>query len=247
MSTHDREHWPAQRAQAAALVHALNGSLATVQTGAAWILEDASHSPDEWHCWRARRLSDDLRLAIEWYGAAARQPARLSIGLVWPVDAKLQPRVIRTPYKEADPVTSITVDASKAPAVIAKDVTRRLLPSATTLHTEARRLIALADEASRAQAVTVAAILAAEPGAHRSQNGGGSESTIYLGPTSHGYCVRVDSDTSIRFEPFSVDLPAALRILEALRKPVPVPEPHDDADPDGCACSACIDRLAAEL
>jgi hypothetical protein len=211
MSSHKREDWPAQEAQARAIVNAM---------GSGWVLRDESHEPAEWRCWEARRLSDGLSLAFDWpegYGAAKHKGARLQISGVWPNDVAGQRVIIRTPYGEADAVTSITVDASKAPTTIAGDVLRRLVLASNgfeRVYRQARELVATRSTYADLQARTVAAVLAAEPGAHISANSGGS--TIYLGPTSHGYTLRVDGD-SVRFEPFSVPLAAALRILPVLR------------------------------
>jgi hypothetical protein len=245
MSSHNRESWPAIELQARQICAALNAGPWTASEaqklvelpavgGGRWVLEDASGSPEEWHCWRLRRqFPDDLRLSLDWpeawRKADKRNGPRIAIGLVWPTDAKHSPRVIRAPYGEKDPVTEITVDASKPAAVIAADIMRRLvLKDGERLHAEATRLIDLADKAQQAQQATVRAILAAEPGSRLSPNSG--DSVIYLSARSHGYTVRVDSDTSVRFEPFTVDLPAALKILEALHKSVPVVQEPDPID-----------------
>ncbi len=208
MSSHNRDTWPAEEAQARAIVNAL---------GEGWILRNESREPAEWQCWEARRLADGLALAFGWptaYGAAKHKGPRLEIRGVWPAGIDGTPTVIRTPYGEADPVTSITVDASKPADTIAKDVLRRLVPSFETLYRQARELISTRTTYADLESRTLAAILAAEPGARRSTNSG---STIYLGPGSHGYTLQVSGD-SVRFEPFSVDLPVALRILAALHK-----------------------------
>jgi hypothetical protein len=216
MSSHTRDAWPAQAAQARAIVDAL---------GSGWVLQNASHEPAEWQCWEARRLADGLTVAFDWpqrYGAAKGKLARLEISGVWPVDGDGQKRIVRPAYGAEAPTTSITVDASKSAEVIAKDILRRLILPSTGFepaYLEACRLIVAAQTAATAQAQTIAAILAAEPGAHTSRNSG--PNVIYLGATSHGYTLRVDTATSIRFEPFNVDLPAALRILVALRKGLP--------------------------
>lgn len=210
MSSHDRIHWPQQEAHARAIVAAL---------GPGWILRNPSHNPTEYQCWELHRPIDQLTLGLDWpepYGAAKLKPARLAVALVWPAEGNGSRQTLRTPYGQPDPVTSISVDASKPAAAIAKDILRRLVPSAERLNLEALTLIKHAQTAASAQQQTVAALLAAEPGAHLSPNSGGS--TIYLGSGSHGYTLRVDTDRSIRFEPFSVDLPAALRILVALRR-----------------------------
>lgn len=219
MSNHDRETWPAIEAQARDIVTAL---------GPKWALQDSSPNPTEYRCWEAVRLADKLRVALEWprqysaaewprqYSAAARQPARLHVTLVWPTDAKGERRIVRTPYGMPEPTTSISMNATKPPATLAREIlTRLVLRDGERLHAEALRLIEQADAAGEAQARIVATILAAEFGSHISQNSGSN--VIYLGARSHGYTVRVDGEASIRFEAFSVDLPAALRILHALR------------------------------
>lgn len=221
MSSHTRAAWASQEASARSIVVAINFAPGA-QTGENWILENTSKDPTEYQYLHARRLSDGLALAFDWpeawRKADKRQPARLTIALVWPTDAKGDRRILRTAYGQPEPITSISVDASKPADVIARDVRRRLLPDATRLHLEALRLITQADQAASAQRATVAAILAVEPGSRLSANSG--DGLIYLGASSHGYTLRVDTDRSIRFEPFSVDLPAALRILEALRRTV---------------------------
>jgi hypothetical protein len=232
----ERENWPAVELQARQICAALNETPWPV----GWVLEDASGSPEEYHCWRLRRkFPDDLRLSLDWPEAwrkadRARGP-RITVSLVWPTDAKHSPRVIRTPYGQKDPITEITIDAGKPAAQIAADIMRRLvLKDGERLHAEAVRLIMAADVAQQAQQATVRAILAAEPGSRTSPNSG--DSVIYLGAGSHGYTVRVDSDTSVRFEPFTVDLPVALRILEALHKPAPQCPAHSDGyECDGIA------------
>jgi hypothetical protein len=254
---HTRSLWPAQETQARAIVLALE----RIDGGPlGWTLEISGEPDDHWRRVEARRATDDLTLALDWpeaYGADKHKPARLGISLVWPYEGgKGQRRIVRTPYGEAEPTTAISVDASKPAETIARDIGRRLIPTCARLHTEALRLIAEAGQAAAAQARTVAAILAAEPGAHVSPNSDGS--TIYLGPTSHGYTVRVDSEASIRFEPFNVDLPAALRILGVLRKRGAGADPlistgtdqdqaiHEAEDPH-CTCNDCVAAHAARL
>jgi hypothetical protein len=211
MSSHTRDRWPAEAQQAGTIVSAL---------GSGWVLLNTSHDPTEYQCLEARRQVDSLTLAFDWPEAWRKadkhRSPRLTISIVWPCNAKGDRRIVRTAYNEAEPVTSISVDSTKPATVIAKDISRRLIPTVEKLHAEAIQLIAQSDTAASAQRATVAHLLAAEPGSRLSANSG--ESVIYLGPTSHGYTLRVDTDQSIRFEPFSVDLPAALRILAALRK-----------------------------
>jgi hypothetical protein len=210
MSSHTRASWPAQAAQAGAIVSAL---------GSGWVLLNASKDPDEYQYLQARRLADSLTLALDWPEAWRKadkhRSPRLTIALAWPSDAKGDRRIVRI-RADQNLTTEISVDSTKPAETIAKDITRRLIPSVETLHAQAIQLIAQADTAASAQRATVAAILAAEPGSRLSANSG--DSVIYLGAGSHGYTLRVDSDTSVRFEPFSVDLPAALRILAALRR-----------------------------
>jgi hypothetical protein len=229
MSSHTRASWPAQAAQAGEIVSAL---------GSGWVLLNASKDPDEYQYLQARRLVDGLTLALDWPEAWRRadkhRSPRLTIALAWPCDAKGDRRIVRI-QADQNLTTEISVDSTKPAGTIAKDITRRLIPSAETLHAQAIQLIAQSDTARAAQRATVAALLAAEPGSRLSANSG--DSVIYLGPTSHGYTLRVDSDTSVRFEPFSVDLPAALRILEALRRPVVVePIPCLSTSADGYEC-----------
>jgi hypothetical protein len=234
MSSHARALWPAQAAQAGAIASAL---------GSGWRLGNDSRDPDQYQCLRLIRAVDSLTLALDWpepYGAAKGKPARVTISLVWPCNAKGDRRIVRAAYNQPEPTTSISVDGSKPAATIAKDISRRLIPTAERLHAEAIQLIAQSDTAAAAQRATVAAILQAEPGSHLSQNSG--EHTIYLGARSHGYTLRVDSDTSVRFEPFSVDLLTALKVLQLLRKA------PSFAEFTTCeACGASISEAQASL
>lgn len=191
------------------------------ELGDGWIAHDHTPPPEyQYRSWQLIRQADGLTLSLEWpeaYGAAKLKPARVIVSLVWPLDGERQRTILRAPYGQADYTTTITIDASKHAAQLAKEITRRLIVHVEPLHVRALALIQQRHEAGADQAAAVARILATEPGAHISRNSG--PNVIYLGPTSHGYTVRVDSATSVRFEAFSVDDPeTAIRVLHALRR-----------------------------
>lgn len=216
MSSHNRATWAAEEQQARAIVNALNAAGAGIPQAASWALEDGSGTPDEWHAWQLRRQSDDLRIGLAWPDYPRSTQGRITASLIWPSEGNGR-RVVRTPYGQPEPITAISMAASKPAAQLAKEILSRLvLKDAARLHVEALRLIAAAQESTRTMDQTVARILDASPGAHVSPNSG--PHVVYLGRQSEGYTVRVDGANSVRFEAFSVNLPAALKILEALRR-----------------------------
>lgn len=202
-----------------------------------WTLLDASHTPAEWQCWELHRDEDDLTIGLDWpegYGAKKGEE-RISIRYHWPTGHDGQKVIIRAPYKEPEPITSITVDARKPAHLIATDIYRRLIhKDVERVHGQALEHIERARARASRRSEIVQEIIDRIPGAHTSRNTG--PYTVYLGADSPMYTLSVDGDDSIRFEAFSCPVDCAIRIIEQANAAAAAKREQKEALEDSCTC-----------
>ncbi|SRR5712691_4941610 len=208
----NKADWAVHEAQARAITNGLN------ELGQSWSTRNVSQSPEEWQTWHAVRLADGLELSFGWpeaYGAARLKAPRVVINGIWPRDQSGAMCIPTHGRADGPRITEITADASKLPATIAKDITRRLLPHFEPSWRAAMQMAASHDVYRALTANTIAAILAAGVSARISQN---SKESVYLGSDSYAYSASAQGD-SVRFEAFSCPVDVAIAILRACRKP----------------------------
>lgn len=188
----------AQALQAAALASALGPEWAALDAA-----KDKRDPGQHWYDWYLKRVGG-MELNLNW------RDGRLRVDPRWPHQKNHGAQC--KPYEAPD--LGITLDPTRAPALLARDVYRRLV---TPYEDWYRQACDLRDARDRRDDRTAQNIdrLVRNYGAHRPTNGAGG---IYLGSDSYGYRLDVSND-SVRFEHFSVPMAVAEKVLEALRKP----------------------------
>lgn len=215
MSSHNRQYWAEEEAQARAVTQAFWGG---------WELVDASGTPDEWHSWHARRVADGLEIDFAWTGEYERRrgvPCRLTLRACWPLDHTGN-QVIPSQTERAGVLTQITLSADKPAALIAKEANRRLIHPFQPYFERALAIVASRQSYGDQTEDTLRAVESAT-GGQRSSN---SKETVYLGDPYYAYTVRAEGE-NVRFEAFSCPKAVALQVLAVLRKAASTRE--DDA------------------
>lgn len=216
MSSHNRQYWAEEEAQARAIVNAL---------GAGWALVDRSGTPDEWHSWHLQRQADGFEVDLAWTDAYERQrgkPCRLTLRACWPRD-HTRNIVVPSQTERKGLRTEISVDATKSPTAIAIEADRRLIQPFRPYFERALAIVASRQSYGDQTEDTLRAIESAT-GGRRSSN---SKETVYLGEPYYAYTVRAEGE-GVRFEAFSCPRGVALQVLAVLRKAASTRE--DDAE-----------------
>ena len=192
---------PDQEAQARAIASVL---------GQDWTLANRAPHDAEYTDWHLCH-KDGYELDLTWPTIWNNRPARLEIRGVWPIGKDNQVR-LPSQTDRAGHKTMITVDQTRLAEAIAKDITRRLLPSFLPLWERAKQLTEDGNRYIDQTEATIRALVAT--GGRRSEH----QNAVYFDETSYLYKADVSGD-SVRFESISVPLAIALRVIPAFNKP----------------------------
>ena len=173
-----------------------------------------TNPPTAENYWYAQIATPVMPLALDLRG----KDGRLGVSPVWPRyrDERGNRQgiyardVLDYEQRKAPPVTDISVAISRGAATIAKDVTRRLFPSALPVYTAAVERCRINEQHIDGKAATTRR-LGKALGAEVHDNG--SRAAIYV----DSMVLSVSSADSVRFENFYCDPETALRIVALVR------------------------------
>lgn len=202
-------------------VAAILGSGWSVKPGVDQSMRDDSETPSTTRA--SLHHEDGREVCVVLNGKYGSGPAgKLHIFGVWPRDAKsgyMNPRdYLSADEREQYATTSINVDPARGAAVIAREITKRLLPTVTYLTAHLLARIAGMNDTRATTQETLQQLIKALPNARETYQSERGEGT-YREAHFEGGNVRVCAE-SITFEGLGVSLDVALRIAAILREEV---------------------------